>query len=442
MASRILARVIANRPRTWSEELQALDENQSGFRPGRSMADASQIFIRIREDVEDLRRRRIRAGISVEANTDPEARLLDLTKAYPRVSKPVLWAVLRRYAMEGPFRDTLMDLHEATTYSIKGKEGDSEEWTPERGLREGCPSSPSLFNIYHQVVMRQAEKARLDRAEEKGTNVGIAWTWMPGNRFPGKNMVETHNSETQTARISLSLFADDTTPIGEKEEIESGTATIKEVMKNFEEKNNEEKEEKLEFGKDGAGDIRMLGVWIGAKEDIKNRKRRAGGLWAKVKRRLTKSRLPKRIQARVVQCCVESGLLFDANVRTWKNSELQSLQSWIDRCYRHVWSSKSKPPLIEMQEKGVNMQDIRNQLNIKTIRWKVEGRTLKRIGHVMRMDDKRLTKAACLGWLNDLQTLPKCPGKKDKTLLYWRKLIREAGMDVNEIDKLTQDRKG
>ena len=216
MGSRILARVIANRLRTWSEELQVLDENQSGFRPGRSTADASQIFIRIREDVEDLRRRRIRAGISVEVNTDPEARLLDLTKAYPRVSKPVLWAVLRRYAMEGPFLDTLMDLHEATTYSIKGKEGDSEEWTPERGLREGCPSSPSLFNIYHQVVMRQAEKARLDRAEEKGTNVGIAWTWMPGNRFSGKNMVETHKSETQTARISLSLFADDTTPIGEK----------------------------------------------------------------------------------------------------------------------------------------------------------------------------------------------------------------------------------
>ena len=63
------------------------------------------------------------------------------------------------------------------------------------------------------------------------------------------------------------------------------------------------------------------------------------------------------------------------------------------------------------------MQDIRNQLNIKTIRWKVEGRTLKRIGHVMRMDDKRLTKAACLGWLNDLQTLPKCPGKRQNTSL-------------------------
>ena len=36
-------------------------------------------------------------------------------------------------------------------------------------------------------------------------------------------------------------------------------------MMNFEEKNNEEKEEKLEFGKDRAGGIR---VWIGRKKTL------------------------------------------------------------------------------------------------------------------------------------------------------------------------------
>ena len=88
------------------------------------------------------------------------------------------------------------------------------------------------------------------------------------------------------------------------------------------------------------------------------------------------------------------------------------------------------------------MQDIRNQLNIKSIRWENEGRTHKRIGHVMRMDDKRLTKVACLGLAKISANPTEMSGKKDKTLLYWRKLIREAGMDVNEMDKLTQDRKG
>ena len=82
----------------------------------------------------------------------PAARLLDLRKAYPRVNKPALWRLLRRYGLEGDFLRVVIDLHEATEYAVRGKEGDSEVWVPERGLREGCPSSPILFNIFHQAV--------------------------------------------------------------------------------------------------------------------------------------------------------------------------------------------------------------------------------------------------------------------------------------------------
>ena len=58
ISSRILARVLSKRLRWWSEELGLLDENQSGFRPGRSTPDASQIIMRIQEDVTDLVKRR------------------------------------------------------------------------------------------------------------------------------------------------------------------------------------------------------------------------------------------------------------------------------------------------------------------------------------------------------------------------------------------------
>ena len=57
MASRILARVLATRLRWWSEKLSLLDDNQCGFRSGRSTADATQIFTRIQEEVADLRKR-------------------------------------------------------------------------------------------------------------------------------------------------------------------------------------------------------------------------------------------------------------------------------------------------------------------------------------------------------------------------------------------------
>ena len=90
MGSRLLGRVVATRLRGWSENLGLTDDNQCGFRPGRSTTDATQVFIRIEEDTEDLRRRRGRTGAALDTEYDPVARLLDLRKAYPRVSKLAL----------------------------------------------------------------------------------------------------------------------------------------------------------------------------------------------------------------------------------------------------------------------------------------------------------------------------------------------------------------
>ena len=39
--SRVLGRILATRIRLWAEEMNHLDENQAGFRKGRSTADAT-----------------------------------------------------------------------------------------------------------------------------------------------------------------------------------------------------------------------------------------------------------------------------------------------------------------------------------------------------------------------------------------------------------------
>ena len=52
----------------------------------------------------------------------PGAVLLDITKAYPRVNKPLLWKILQRLGMPEKVLTVLRCLHEETIYRAKGRE--------------------------------------------------------------------------------------------------------------------------------------------------------------------------------------------------------------------------------------------------------------------------------------------------------------------------------
>ncbi|CAB4046306.1 Hypothetical predicted protein, partial [Paramuricea clavata] len=169
--------------------------------------------------------------------------------------------------MEGNLLRVLMDLHETTEYVVRGKEGESEPWMPERGLREGCPTSPHLFNIYHQAVMRVAQKERKEEAKRNRKDVGICFKWVPGNAIPGERLWEKSHSEAVEMWVDKSLFADDTTIVGDESELEKGVEVTKWVMGEFEERNNDGKEEELKFGEEESKDVRMLGCWMGWTRD-------------------------------------------------------------------------------------------------------------------------------------------------------------------------------
>ena len=154
-----------------------------------------------------------------------------------------------------------------------------------------------------------------ERWQERG-EVGIPWHCVPGSRLPGK-LWEKCNSEARGYHFTSSLFADDTTLLGEEKEMQAALPKIKETMEEFEEKNNSSKEEKMIFGDMLGERTRMLGCWMRNTEDLKQRKARAGKAWFKVKQQLKRSRLHKRTQARIVQACVESAILFDCQTRVW-----------------------------------------------------------------------------------------------------------------------------
>ena len=92
-----------------------------------------------------------------------------------------------------------------------------------------------------------------------------------------------------------------------------------------------------------------------------------------------------------------------------------------------------------MSEK--NLSDVRRELGVASVRWKVEKRILERMGHVMRIDDGRMTKQCVLGWMEELEKFDKPQGRSRKTVLYWKKILREAGLDPTDVASLTRDRK-
>ena len=101
-----------------------------------------------------------------------------------------------------------------------------------------------------------------------------------------------------------SLFAGDTTVIGNAREIDEVTQVMKENLTLFEERTNDAKEEKARLGTMEANNIRMLGVYLGRKEDISQRLKRGALIFARIRKRFTKSRLSKRTQALELDACV------------------------------------------------------------------------------------------------------------------------------------------
>ena len=137
MGSKILDRVIAKRLNVWAEKRGILDENQAGFRKGRSMADLAQVMMKMQNDVEDGRKRVEGSERVLEEGKWPEARLLDPRKAYTRVNKPGLLGLLERFSLGEKMLRVVRRLHETTMCKVRGNEGVSEGWLPERSLRGG-----------------------------------------------------------------------------------------------------------------------------------------------------------------------------------------------------------------------------------------------------------------------------------------------------------------
>ena len=84
------------------------------------------------------------------------AAFVDLEKAYVKVWRADLWKALREYGIEGRLLGSTKAPYKESKACVRVEGELTEEFDVKQGLRQGCPLSPRLFNIFLDKVVREA----------------------------------------------------------------------------------------------------------------------------------------------------------------------------------------------------------------------------------------------------------------------------------------------
>ena len=170
---KVFAKILDARMRQVTEG-QVMEE-QAGFRVGRGCRD--QIFVM-----------RQLAEKTIEKDGKMYAAFIDLEKAYDKVWREDMWRTLATYGVSGRLLRAVKALYENSKARVRVEDELTECFEVRQGVRQGCPLSPWLFNVFLDMVAREA------RAQFKG---GVC---------------------LDNCTVQLLMFADDTVLLAETEE--------------------------------------------------------------------------------------------------------------------------------------------------------------------------------------------------------------------------------
>lgn len=152
---KLLASVMAKRVNAWIEGNKILRESQAGFRPGRGTRD--HVFV-----LNSLINNKLKnkAGKLYVA-------FVDFRAAFDKLDREVLLQKLWEKGIRGHMHRMIRGIYKSTRNAVITSEGMSDLFETENGVRQGCPLSPTLFNLALDDVDEGWE-----RKNEGGTVVG------------------------------------------------------------------------------------------------------------------------------------------------------------------------------------------------------------------------------------------------------------------------------
>ena len=140
-ASKVLLGIIIKRiERRYESELS---EKQLGFRRG----------VGTREGIFNLQQI---AEKYLENNKPIFALFIDYSKAFDSVRHTELWRVLSELGFPSHIIELMKSLYSESTAVVRLSSGTTDKIEMRKGVRQGCPISPPMFNLYTEKIMRDS----------------------------------------------------------------------------------------------------------------------------------------------------------------------------------------------------------------------------------------------------------------------------------------------
>jgi len=146
---------------------------------------------------------------AIERNHTLLVLLLDLKTAFDSVDREALWAVLHSYGFDANFINTLRQLYTDTHAVVHFNGYKSRPVKIERGVQQGGPEAPDLFNLFINIIIAEA-------LDKMGDSTGVKLTVLAnGQLFRPQKIVEAIRAGASVESLRPLLIADDITLLAE-----------------------------------------------------------------------------------------------------------------------------------------------------------------------------------------------------------------------------------
>ena len=396
-----MAKVLHSRIQTREE---VLGEEQAGFRAERGTTDQIFTLSQIAEKM-------------WEYNKDLFCIFIDFRQAFDSVWRKGMIQVMKHFGFEEGIVNVIDRLYKDTKVSVKKGSIKTDSFTTERGIIQGCPLSPHLFNIFLEKIMQEA------LADYPG-----------GVRIAGEI-------------INNLRYADDIILVGEtEEEVKQMLDAMEEVCRKYKLEINVDKTKVMKIGRsEGEMQINLgnelleevtafkyLGFHFTNNMDnykpIQERIKLGHAAMKRLKNIWKASRITTQLKLKLFNTIVIPTVLYGAECWILNLKEQRKLLAFEMYGLRRILK-------IRWQDRVTN-EEVRRRAELeRTILERVQDAHLRWLGHVERMEEQRLPKKVFYGKINGTR-----PRGRPKTT--WMKTMktRNANTHWGELLRMARDR--